>query len=843
MQKAGVMRGKKLLSALLSTTIVMGLMAGCGKTALEDPATEKAEDTAAVDAALPVAASEIPRDYIYYFSMDEADTRVKTAIRDTNATPMIQTIDEEVRYINGVKGKAAYTDGTHGLKLDVNGVGDTYTVSFWVYSTKSAQYMPTLQYGPDMHGDATGGQHYVNFTWASWNPGSAELSYPSVWSFDQNAPGSPWPTWYTDEVTPRTNEWINITMTVDPENISADGTMIEARLYMNGEQVIGTDDDGNIRPINVTKGTMEPSDNFDFLLGINYWDAIMEGAFDEVYVYDYVLDAGQIKALYEAGDATVAYAEPEHEFIVYTDETAIDAIGTTDFSLGEYADWSEGFELPNGATKVVKLRNFSDGEDVTHNFAVGFTKEKNNAHSEPAENIALVRADAYAETPKGNSLDDAKDFDTYYTWGNWNTWLSQVMRETDATIEISRAEDKIKVDAVMTDYNGVDEQMIMTLGSGLSAEDPCYFYITGNKCYIDLLSVEDAISIEPSANALVSIGDINLVNDWWTDWTDSYEIKDGETKAVRFRNYSDGIDNWNNYVFLFTNEYTPAHKNPNADGAGSQNHVEYAAVRADAYGWDDTFTQSYETSWGDDWAAWLSAMRNATVNMYITRDGGNILMDATIIDAKGNVFTNKTTLKSNLKATDPIFFLLTCEDCYLELLSVEDFVETVGAADSSNGWWQDWGTPIEITEESTATLTFNNYSDGVEYWNNYVLMFTNEETPAHENPNADGSGSSDHIEYAAVRADAYGWSDTFSLSYEINWDDWDKWLEAMKDSKVSLTINRTGGDITIDAIIEGGDGETYTNTTTMTSKLTGSDPVWMLVTSEKCLVEILSVEK
>ena len=839
------MKGKKILSALLSTAMVAGALAGCGKTTAEPaPAAEEKPAEATEAPAEAVSASEIPQDYKYYFSMDGGEAGVKAAIRDTDATPMIQTTDDEVIYIPGVKGNAAYTDGNKGLKLDVNGVGDKYTVSFWVYAARNAQYMPTLQFGPDMHGDATGGQHYVNFTWASWNPTSDELSYPSVWAYDQNAEGSPWPNWYADEVNAHTREWVNITMTVDPANASADGTMIEAALYMNGERLVGTDADGNVRPVNIVQNAMAPSDNFDFLLGINYWDAIMKGAYDEVYVYDYVLDAGQVKALYEAGDTSVAYQEPAHEFTVYADDSAVDSIGKTDLSLGEYADWSEGVELANGATKVVKLRNFSDGADATHNFAVGFTSEKNDAHVEPTgDKIALVRADAYAETPKANSLDNASDFETYYSWGNWNTWLSQVMRETDVTLTISRADDKLKVDAIMTDYNGTENQMTMSVNSGLTAEDPCFFHITGNKCYIDILSIEDPFSIVPAANALETIGDVSLTNGWWTDWTEAYEIKDGETKAVRFNNYSDGINNWDNYVFMFTNEYTPAHENPNADGAGSENHIEYAAVRADAFGWDDTFTQSYETSWGDDWAAWLSAMRNATVNMYITRDGGNIVMDATIVDAKGNVFTNKTTLESGLKAEDPIFFLITCEECYLELLSVENFVEKVGAADYSNGWWTDWSTPIEIAD-GTTTVTLNNYSDGVNNWDNYVLMFTNEETPAHENPNADGSGSANHVEYAAVRADAFGWDDTFTQSYETSWgDDWATWLNAMKDAKVTLTITRKAGDITIDADIEGGDGENYKSTTTMTSGLASSDKIYMLVTCEECLVEILSVEK
>ncbi len=188
------MRNKKGLSLLLSGAMIAGLLAGCGENATtqestDTTASETSKEAPAETETTAVAASEVPTDYKYYFSMDGEDAGVKAAVRNSDATPMVQATDEKVVYIPGVKGKAAYTDGNQGLKLDVNGVGDKYTVSFWVYAARNAQYMPTLQYGPDMHGDATGGQHYVNFTWASWNPSSDELSYPSVWAYDQNAEG------------------------------------------------------------------------------------------------------------------------------------------------------------------------------------------------------------------------------------------------------------------------------------------------------------------------------------------------------------------------------------------------------------------------------------------------------------------------------------------------------------------------------------------------------------------------------------------------------------------------------------------------------------------------------
>ena len=689
---------RKLLSIILGAAMCTSLLAGCGSGAdtaanvassVEEAAStavsEAAETASSVEEEVKetVESAALPTDYKYYFSMDGGESGVHVATQDTAATPIVQIDDsKEVTYIPGVKGQAAYTNGTNGFKLDVDGVGETYSVSYWMYASRSAQYMPTLQYGPDMHGDATGGQHYVNFTWASWNPASDDLSWPSVWSYDQNADGSPWPNWYADEVNDYTRQWVNLTMTVDPADTDAATGLIAAHLYVNGEELVGKDSDGNNRPVYVTQNTMASSDNYDFLLGVNYWDAIFKGAFDEVYVFDRVLSAGEAKALYEAGDATASFEEPERVIEVVADDSAIDHVGTTDLSLGFWTDWSKATELKDGETKEVKLRNFSDGVANWDNYLLLFTNEETPAHEDPNtagsadhKEWAVLRADAYGWMGDKNPDTDADLFTFEWNWGNWATWLQQCMMDTTATLKISRDGDTITVVANNVDLNGTENICTSTVKTEMTADDPCFFQITGEKCYIDIFSITDAIVITPDASAIETVGKVDLTNGWWTDWSSSYEIKDGEKKTFKFNNYSDGKNNWDNYVLMFTNEETPAHENPNYEdgaGSGSADHVEYAAVRADAFGWDDEYVQAYETSWGDDWATWLAAMMDAEVTLTLERKGGDITIDALIVDRNGEKLTNKTTLTANtLTGADPVYMIITCEECYIEILSVE----------------------------------------------------------------------------------------------------------------------------------------------------------------------------
>ncbi len=676
---------KKVLSAVLSAAAAMMLLAGCGDTA---PATTAATDAPAEaaseapaeapaaeePAAETVEAAAIPTDYKYYFPMDAAAPEVHRAVQDTAAGTVSIDDSKEVTYIPGAVGQAAYTDGTAGLKLDVNGVGTTYTVSYWLYATRFANYMPTLQFGPDIHGDATGGQHYTNITRSEWNPDGP--SFPCVWSYDQAAEGSPWPNWAPDEPGEHLKEWMNITLTVDESELSEDGTLAIGHLYVNGEELKGYDGDGNERPVYITKGSMSASDNFDFLLGVNYWDSIFKGAFDEVYVYDRVLDPAEVKGIYAAGDTSVAFEEPERVITVEANPDALETLGTTDLTMGFWSDFSSAIPLEDGKTKIVTLKNYSDGLNSWDNYVLAFTNEETKAHENPNETgnadhkeYGVMRADAYAWIGDKNSADDTETFQFEYSWGNWNTWAQSVMADADVTLKVTRNGDTIQVEADNVDFNGTSNTMKGTMKCDLKPEDPCYMVITGEASYIEINSVKDQILVEADAAAVDHVGSTELTGAFWSDWTDGYELKDGDTRTVKLTNYSNGANNWENFVLAFCNTQTKGHEAP-ADQDPA--YAEYAVLRADAYGWGDaSYEGTFETSWGDDWAGWLEMMKDADVTVEISRDGGVINVKETFVGADGSEWTESGVVKSTMTAESPVYFFITNELCYNDILSVE----------------------------------------------------------------------------------------------------------------------------------------------------------------------------
>ncbi|MDE6639274.1 MAG: LamG domain-containing protein [Acetatifactor sp.] len=661
---------KKILALLLCTALTATMLTACGNgnegasgsDSTEQSTEPSSEPSVEPSEPEPAQAEEIPTP-VYYFSFDEKDGTAGI-VPTVKGDGTIETADKNVVFIPGVKGEAAYIDGTYGLRLDnVNGVGETYSLSYWMYANRNANYMPTAQYGPDVHGDATGGQHYLNITWADWS-GASE--FPCVWSYDQNADGSPWPNWYPETGDTLLNKWINITLVVDPSKKTDDGSQINADLYVNGELISGA------KPVNVITGTMAPSDNFDFLLGVNYWDAMLKGAFDELYIFDTALTAGQAKTLYEAGDPTVKYDPPEREVVVTVNENALEAIGNTDLNAGFWTDWTSAYEIPNGVTRVFKLKNFSSGLELWHNYVMVFANEASEAHTDPNtvsdthQEWAAVRADAFGWTPNGDI--DASAFT--WTWGNWDSWRTVSMVDADVTIEVKREDNILNISAHNVDYNGLDNLMTAKVETAMSADDSCYMFFTCEGSYVELLSVEDGVDIKADPNAKETLGTTTFGLGWWSEFTNSVELADGATKTVKLKNYSSGEQNWHNYVVAFTNTETTADKAPSADNYAG--YAEYAVVRADVYGWGDaSYAAVFANSWGDDWAAWLDSMKAADVTMVITRNGGEIVIDTTFVDRKGTEYTSKATITSTLTADAPCYFFITGEQAFIELMSVE----------------------------------------------------------------------------------------------------------------------------------------------------------------------------
>jgi hypothetical protein len=247
-----------------------------------------------------------------------------------------------------------------------------------------------------------------------------------------------------------------------------------------------------------------------------------------------------------------------------------------------------------------------------------------------ATEYAVVRADNYGW---GNGY--AACTPVCDNGGDWATWL--------------KAMDGAKVTAYITNNgNGTADVKCVIIGSdgktykqeynGINTVDPnnCYFNLTVDNSHIEFDTV---------------IGEENNSTAFWGAHSQDVNVPVGKTVTQRFRNYTTGANNWNNFCVVLTRE----------------DNTEYAVVRADNFGWGASYdgNASLELSGGQaDWGAWLAAMDDALVTVSTTNKGGSVDVD---IVMKGNNGVEYKQYYHNITPTDGdnVRMRFTVDGCHL----------------------------------------------------------------------------------------------------------------------------------------------------------------------------------
>ena len=804
---------RRLLAVLLAATMVLGSLAGCGETADESDSTDVTEVTDVTDVS-NVEAEALP-EALYYYSFDEGASEgiVPMGQNTGGATgaEKVYAVDKDVVRASGVTadGDALFVNGTYGYQLtDITGIdSDSYTISFWIYMRRTANYMPTIQCGTDIYGDAIGAQqHYLNFTTCdSWGENGA--SYPSLWSYDQSVPV--WPFYIVDDGDSKTNRWVNVTLVVDgTTDIEVDGVACsQGTLYVDGQLFAKDDGEGNYTYAAIAKDILDTSDGFQFLVGVNYWDAIFKGAVDELYIYDSALTAGQALTLYQMGDPTIAYEEPDRVIEVVQTDSALYQLGSTTFDNGFWTDWSEAYEIKDGESWVVKMKNYSDGVNSYDNYVTVFTNEYSaagtdpNAASDAHVEYAAVRADAYGWlNGDGAQAIDASAFT--YTWSNWNSWESQTMVEADVEMIITREGSTLKIEAHNVDVNDTDYTMTAEVPTSLTAEDPCYFLFTNEACYTEILSVKQ-LGVDPyiyysfgmDGSQIVidgqTVGNEDGTSGFWTEFSRTYAVPEGTSKTLGFTLTKTGAANWNTVFAVLQN--VPAVHSADANAS----YKEYAVVRADNWGWNaegDTTALPWTLACDYDFAAgnFAEELNGAHVDLTVTNNGDTAKAEYVFTCTNGNVYTQSY---DGIVIDGDLHFCVGVDGSCLTLDPV-----TVGNDDGSSAWWTAFSDVFAVAEGTSDTIGFTVTYQGENQWNNFVTILTNK---------ASGHEGDGYLEYAVVRPDNYGWGsgyDGYALP-EFNWGDdlVANIIACMQDAHVNVTVTNNGDTADIMITVDGTD--------------------------------------
>ena len=281
-------------------------------------------------------------------------------------------------------------------------------------------------------------------------------------------------------------------------------------------------------------------------------------------------------------------------------------------------------------------------------------------------------------------------------------------------------------------------------------------------------------SFEVVDKMFTCVGAADNSTPFWGAHSDNIKVNPGESFVMPFTNYTSGASNWNNFCVVLCN----------ADGS-----TEYAVVRADNYGWGTGYDACVHEGTQGDWAAWLKDMDGAKVDLIVTNNGnGTADIEAVMEGASGTVYTQ---VYKGINGVDPnnCYFNITVDNSHIE------FTEVIGAEDNSTGFWGAHSDDLNVPVGRTVTQRFVNYTNGANNWNNFCVVLTRE----------------DDTEYAVVRADNYGWGDSYgACTLSGGQADWGAWLRAMDGALVTVSVTNKGGSADVKIVMIGTDGQIYT---------------------------------
>lgn len=150
-------------------------------------------------------------------------------------------------------------------------------------------------------------------------------------------------------------------------------------------------------------------------------------------------------------------------------------------------------------------------------------------------------------------------------------------------------------------------------------------------------------------NNKTTVGTMDNSTPFWGDFSDEFNVPVGETRFIKFTNFTSRVENYHNFVVVLR----------------KSNLIEYAVVRADNYGWGDGYSACLTSGGQADWVAWRDEMNGAKVTVYVTNCGnGTADVQAVMV---GNAGTTSTQYYLGINTIDPndLNFALTVENAHL----------------------------------------------------------------------------------------------------------------------------------------------------------------------------------
>lgn len=307
------------------------------------------------------------------------------------------------------------------------------------------------------------------------------------------------------------------------------------------------------------------------------------------------------------------------------------------------------------------------------------------------------------------------------------------------------------------------------------------------------------------------IGNEDCSTPWWTAFTDTVKVEEGETETITFYNYTSGGENWFNFLVVLQS-VADRHDDP---------ALEYAVVRADNYGWGNGYgTATLASNW--NWNTFRKDMDGAKVVVNVTNNGTTADVVANITTAAGKSYYQKYT---GITTGGDLYYCLTVQEGYLIIPEAEETPETpnpteapkpsatpapteapaeptgtvIGSTDCSTGFFGAFSDVVTVANGETKTVTFKNYNNGGANWNNFLVVLNNVALDK---------------EYALLRADNWGWlngdnTQAIPDANKASYWNWDNFMADLNGATVAVSVTNNGTTADVVANVTTAAGASY----------------------------------
>ena len=338
-------------------------------------------------------------------------------------------------------------------------------------------------------------------------------------------------------------------------------------------------------------------------------------------------------------------------------ESPTTEIGTSDCSADWWTSFSDYYRVPAGATLHLKFENHTSGAGNWNNWNLCVATDDARNVGNYAEHF-VMRSDLFGWGGNASTYNAANISNEGY--GDWNQFKAD-MEGAQVDITLERKGDEIYMTAVATAKNGTvyKEMYHQTIG-----QDVIRVFLIADHSYLKLDASGCTVS-EPAKVETTEIGTSDCSADWWTSFSDYFQIPAGKTLNLAFENHTSGAGNWNNWNLCVATD----------DDRNVGNYAEHFVMRSDLFGWGgaaSTYNAANITNEGyGDWEQFKADMEGAKVNIQLQRKGDEIYMTAVATAKNGTVYkemyhqTIGTDMVRAFLIADHSYLKLDANNCYL----------------------------------------------------------------------------------------------------------------------------------------------------------------------------------